>query len=241
MDRKIRRNRRRPHWIVYLLCLASALAIGCDTEPPADESSKVVTAAPSAGEPHLGTIVAVGDSLTAGLGVPEEDAYPAQLGRKLAADGYDFKMVNAGVSGETSSGTLARIDWVIASLRPDIIILETGANDGLRGLDPGQLERNLDAVVATVKDKGIQVLLAGMRMLPNLGPEYTEAFAAVYPRVALRHGVRLIPFFLEGVAGDPRYNQSDRLHPTREGYRIIVSNIYDDVVEAIEAHRQKNR
>ena len=159
---------------------------------------------------YEGTIVAVGDSLTAGLRVDEDQAYPAQLARRLKADGYAFRVVNAGVSGETSSGTLARIQWVMTALKPDIVILETGANDGLRGIDPHLLAGNLDQLLTRLKAAGIQVVLAGMRMLPNLGAEYTRAFARVYPEQAQKHQVLLMPFFLEGVAGEASLSTADK-------------------------------
>ncbi len=180
------------------------------------------------------TIVAVGDSLTAGLGVDESEAYPAVLQKKLTRNGYHVNVINAGVSGETSSGTLSRIKWVISSLKPDIIILETGANDGLRGIDPDVLEKNLDRIVSIIKANHIKVLLCGMKMLPNLGPEYVKAFARIYPEIARKYAIPLIPFFLDGVAGHPRFNQADGLHPTAAGYRRIVDYIYPYVLGVIK-------
>jgi acyl-CoA thioesterase-1 len=180
------------------------------------------------------TIVAMGNSLTAGFGVDESEAYPAQLQRKLAGDGYDFNVVNAGVSGETSSGALSRIEWIISTLKPDIIILETGANDGLRGIDPNILRKNLDRVVSVIKANNIEVLLCGMKILPNMGPEYSKAFARVYPEIAQKYEIPLVPFFLEGVGGDPRFNQPDRLHPTAKGYHRIVDHIYPYVLDVIK-------
>jgi len=213
------------------LCLALALA-GCGGE---QEPARQNEAQNRPEEVSRGTIAAVGDSLTAGLGLGDESqAYPALLEAKLKAAGYNFRVVNAGVSGETSSGTRSRIEWVISRLEPDLVILETGANDGLRGIDPEVLRGNLDAIVTTLKKNGVTVLLAGMRMLPNMGPEYTEKFAAVYPEIARRHDVPLIPFFLEGVAGEPALNQPDRIHPTAEGYVRIVGTVYPYVRQAIE-------
>jgi len=204
---------------------------GCSSESASnDAASKTATAKQTTRK----TIVAVGDSLTAGLGVDESAAYPAQLQRKLAGDGYYFNVVNAGVSGETSSGTLTRIEWVISTLKPDIIILETGANDGLRGIDPDILRKNLDRIVSVIKANNIEVLLCGMKILPNMGPEYSKAFARVYPEIAQKHAIPLIPFFLEGVAGDPRFNQPDRLHPTAKGYSRIVERIYPYVLNVIK-------
>jgi len=204
---------------------------GCSGESASNDAASKTAAAK---QTTRKTIVAVGDSLTAGLGVDESAAYPAQLQRKLAGDGYYFNVVNAGVSGETSSGTLTRIEWVISNLKPDIIILETGANDGLRGIDTDALIKNLDRIVSIIKANNIKMLLCGMKMLPNMGPEYSKAFTRVYPEIAKKHEIPLIPFFLEGVAGDPRFNQPDRLHPTAKGYLRIVDHIYPYVLDMIK-------
>jgi acyl-CoA thioesterase I len=205
--------------------------MGCWSETAANDTGPKPAAAKHAGGK---TIVAVGDSLTAGLGVDEIAAYPALLQRKLMNAGYHVNVVNAGVSGETSSGTLSRIQWVISVLKPNIIILETGANDGLRGIDPEILRLNLDRIVSIIKANNIKVLLCGMKMLPNLGPEYVEAFSRIYPEIARKYAIPLIPFFLEGVAGDPRFNQPDGLHPTAKGYRRIVDHIYPFVLEVMK-------
>jgi acyl-CoA thioesterase I len=212
--------------MVFFLHLA-----GCSGESVSNEAASKTAAAE---QTTRRTIVAVGDSLTAGLGVDESAAYPAQLQRKLSDDGYYFNVVNAGISGETSSGALSRIEWVISALKPDIIILETGANDGLRGIDPDILKKNLDRIVYFIKANNIEVLLCGMKMLPNMGPEYSKAFTRVYPEVAQKHAIPMIPFFLEGVAGDPRFNQPDRLHPTAKGYRRVVDHIYPYVLNVIK-------
>lgn len=211
--------------------------MGCNAEPPVIEKRSIPPR--ETGSAVEGTIVAVGDSLTAGLGVAEEMAYPAQLELKLKSAGYNYRVINAGVSGETSSGARARIEWVLSSLNPDIVILETGANDGLRGTDPKLLETNLDQVCALLKENNIQVLLAGMQMLPNLGPEYTQAFSTIYPSIAQKHGVVFMPFFLKDVAGETDFNQPDRLHPTAQGYSRITDNIYPYVIEVIEKYRNE--
>ena len=221
------------HWKILLLLVACLVLCACSQ----DSSEPAAVAPPPSAAAYEGTIVAVGDSLTAGLRVSEEQAYPAQLARRLRADGYAYRVVNAGISGETSSGALSRIDWVITSLKPDIVILETGANDGLRGVDPVLLEANLDRLLTILVDQQIQVVLAGMRMLPNLGPAYTRAFEVIYPRVASKHDVLLVPFFLEGVAGQAELNQADRLHPNADGYTRIVETLYPHVIEAIQRHR----
>jgi acyl-CoA thioesterase-1 len=218
-----------------ILLLGLVWLTSCNSEPPAPSKSVQASTAVQTAE---GTIVAVGDSLTAGLGVAEDMAYPAQLARKLTADGFNYAVVNAGVSGETSSGARSRIDWVISALKPDIVILETGANDGLRGIEPKLLETNLNQICATLKANHIQVILTGMLMLPNLGPEYTRAFSTIYPRVAQEHQVIFMPFFLKDVAGEPQLNQPDRIHPTEQGYARITDNIYPYVLKAIERHRK---
>lgn len=219
-----------------LIAVLSVTIAGCDAEPAAVETSPDKT---SPKLPFEGTIVAVGDSLTAGLGVPEDKSYPALLAKKLEAAGYAYQVVNAGVSGETSSGARSRIEWIISSLDPDIVILETGANDGLRGIDPRLIEANLDEICILLKEKNIEVLLAGMQMLPNLGPEYTKAFSRIYPRIAQKHQLVFMPFFLKDVAGDAGFNQPDRLHPTARGYDKIIDNIYPYVLQTIQRHRKK--
>jgi acyl-CoA thioesterase I len=218
-------------YAIFAAAILLFYLIGCSNDPPPNDTASKTAAAT---ETARKTIVAVGDSLTAGLGVDESMAYPALLQKKLAENGYHFNVINAGVSGETSSGTLSRIEWVISSLKPDIIILETGANDGLRGIDTDVLRKNLDRIVSIINAHRIKVLLCGMRMLPNLGPEYVTAFARIYPEVARRYDIPLMPFFLEGVAGDPRFNQPDGIHPTAKGYRRIVDHIYPYVLDVIK-------
>jgi acyl-CoA thioesterase-1 len=224
----------RQEGLTVLLMALFTLGFGCsrqDAQP---------SPPPPQQQEYEGTIVAVGDSLTAGLGVNAEEAYPALLGKKLQAAGLNFRVVNAGSSGETSSGTLSRISWVL-NLKPDIVILETGANDGLRGIDPELTRGNLLRLVDICKTGGVTVVLAGMRMVQNLGEAYTTAFANIYPEVARERGVILIPFFLEGVAGERRLNQEDGIHPTAAGYRKVVESVYPYVVRAIEQHRKQVR
>lgn len=229
-----RRFRSRVVLTALLLTLA-AMLLACSGEPQEERAQDRPVPEEVAFE---GTIVAMGDSLTAGLGVDEDQAYPAQLARRLEAAGQQFRVINAGVSGETSSGALSRLQWVIASLDPDIVILVTGANDGLRGIDPKVLGSNLDQLISGLKKANIQIVLAGMRMLPNLGPDYIEAFATIYPALAEKHRVIFMPFFLDGVAGETEYNQADKIHPTAAGYVRIVDNLYPYVIEAIERERQ---
>ncbi len=187
-----------------------------------------------------GTIVAFGDSLTQGFVLPEAEAYPAQLERKLRAEGFNHRVVNAGINGETSSGALSRVKWILR-MRPDIVILETGANDGFRGIKPEVVEENISEIIRILKENDVTVVLAGMQMLSNLGAEYTAAFRDIYPRVAQRHGVILVPFFLEGVAGEPSLNLPDGIHPTAEGHGIVAKNVWPHVVEAIGRKREAGK
>ena len=185
---------------------------------------------------EAGIIVALGDSLTAGYGLPAEAAFPAQLEAYLKARGLDWRVVNAGVSGDTSAGGLARLDWALGD-KPDIMIVELGANDGLRGLPVDAMEANLDAILARLKADGIATVLSGMKAPPNMGPDYADAFAAVYPRLATKHNATLDPFFLEGVAAEPALNQPDGIHPTEEGVARIVARIGPLIEQVIAAHQ----
>jgi len=220
--------------LIGLLVLAAWLPGGCDNPPQRDTATQQTAAA----EVSQGVIVCMGDSLTAGYGVDEDHAYPATLEKQLHAAGLHYTVINAGISGETSSGALSRLDWML-TLDPDIVILETGANDGLRGVDPTLTRHNIEAIVAALQARGIVVVLAGMQMVRNLGLDFTRAFGAIYPEVAREAHLILIPFFLEGVAGRPDLNQADGIHPTPEGYRRLVTNIYPYILDAIKRHQQK--
>ena len=180
------------------------------------------------------TVIAVlGDSLTAGFGLSPEDAFPAQLETRLRRDGLDVRAVNAGVSGDTSAGGRTRLDWVLADT-PDLVIVELGANDALRGLAPAETEANLDAVLAVLTGRGIAVLLTGMLAPPNFGPDYGREFRAVFPRLADKYAVPFYPFFLDGVAAQPRLNQADGIHPNVEGVAEIVTRIAPYVRRVID-------
>ncbi|MBN1140658.1 MAG: arylesterase [Deltaproteobacteria bacterium] len=210
---------------LLLMGITWLIAAGCDRKPEP-------VAAPQEPREIVGTIVAVGDSLTAGYGLREEEAYPALLEGKLRAAGYRWQVVNAGISGETSSGTLSRIPWVL-KLEPDIVILETGANDGLRGIDPRVTRKNIEETISVLEENGVTVVLAGMKMVTTLGRQFLKEFAVIYPQIAEERGLIFFPFFLDGVAGRRRLNQEDGIHPNAEGYRIITDNLYPLVVEAI--------
>jgi acyl-CoA thioesterase-1 len=195
----------------------------------------VLTAAASrsvAAEGKPLTILAFGDSLVAGFGLGSRDGFTAKLELALKAKGIEARVVNAGLSGDTSAGGLARLDWALEP-KPDFAIVELGANDGLRGLDPGQTRANLDAILGKLKAKGVPVLFAGMYAPPNMGPDYGKAFNALYPELAQKHGVLFYPFFLEGVAAEASLNQPDGIHPNAKGVDIIVARILPHVLKLI--------
>ena len=169
-------------------------------------------------------IVAFGDSLTAGAGVAPDESYPAQLQRKLDAAGYRYRVINAGVSGDTTAGGVRRVDWILKS-RPEIVIVELGANDGLRGLALDQARANLEEIIQRLQAAGVKVLLAGMMIPPNYGSDYTARFAAMYGELARKYRVTAMPFFLQGVGGEASLNLADGIHPTGAGYRVIVDNL----------------
>ncbi|HZP37899.1 MAG TPA: arylesterase [Methylomirabilota bacterium] len=186
-------------------------------------------AAEPAGRPGAPVIVAFGDSLTAGQGVAADRTYPALLAARLEREGYDYRVVNAGVSGDTSAGGLRRVDWALR-LRPEIVIVELGVNDALRGQKLAAVHANLDRIVARLQAAGARVLLAGMRLPPNYGDRYAEEFHRLYAEVARARRVPLMPFFLDGVGGVPRLNQADGIHPTAEGYAIVVDRLWPHLV-----------
>jgi acyl-CoA thioesterase-1 len=169
-------------------------------------------------------ILALGDSLTAGYGVWPGSGFVPQLQKALTAAGIEAKVLDGGVSGDTTAGGLARLDWLLAE-DPQVVIVELGGNDALRGLDPGQAKANLDAIITRLQRQNRAVLLAGMLAPRNLGADYGKAFDAIYPELARQHGVVLYPFFLEGVAGDPGLTQPDGIHPTAAGITVIVERI----------------
>jgi acyl-CoA thioesterase-1 len=174
------------------------------------------------------TILALGDSLMAGLGLEASEAFPTKLEAALRAKGLEVRIVNAGVSGDTAAAGLARLDWALSDA-VDGLIVELGANDALRGLDPGQTETALDAILAKAAARKLPVLITGMQAPPNLGPDYVAAFDAIYPRLAEKHGAILYPFFLDGVAAQPSLNQADGIHPNGKGVDIIVERIMPSV------------
>ena len=219
---------RNPRITVIIVTLVSILLFGCD----AVEKKELSQTPPVVEKPCEKRIVAFGDSLTAGLGVTREQSYPALLESRLKTDDICIEVINAGVSGETSSGALSRIDWVL-KLKPDIVILETGANDGLRAIVPSLVKENIAQILQTLQDQDVVVVLAGMQMVTNLGPEYTQQFNAIYPALAAQFEVVFFPFFLQDVAAVASLNQRDGIHPNGEGYIVIVNNLYPYVQQAI--------
>lgn len=183
-------------------------------------------------------IVAFGDSLTAGLGVSRDDAYPAQLQRRLERLGYQYRVINAGASGDTSAGGLRRVPWVLKS-KPEVVILELGANDGLRGLSLEQTTQNLSQIIQQLQQADVTVVLAGMKLPPNYGQDYIRSFESIYPALAKQYHLPLIPFFLEGVAASPALNQADGIHPTKEGYQIVVEQVLKVLRPLIREERRK--
>jgi acyl-CoA thioesterase-1 len=208
-------------WVV----LAAMIAAGCNGDvagrAPSDGGASAATLATSASSASRQRIVVLGDSLTAGLGLPESEAYPALLQNKLDAEGYQFQIVNAGVSGDTTAGGLRRLDWALDG-DVKILIVALGANDGLRGLPIDEMQKNLATIIKRARQRGVSVLLAGMEAPPNYGQEYTVKFRQVYRDLARTQNVTLVPFLLDGVAGQARLNQGDGIHPNAEGARLIA-------------------
>lgn len=221
----------------YLLAL---LALACSPAPSVATTPAVAPSATTAAPASLAPIAAgprivfLGDSLTAGLGLALDDAFPARLGRALAAQGLPATVVNAGVSGDTSAGGLRRLDWLLGQ-KPDILVLALGANDMLRGLPPEECAANLRAIVDKARAAGAEVLLLGMRANPTLGPDYVAAFDGIYPSLAAPPSVTLVPFLLEGVAGVPALNQADGIHPTADGHARITDLVLPALAPLVRA------
>lgn len=190
-----------------------------------------VPASSAASSPTV--ILALGDSLTAGYGLEQEETFPAQLEKGLQASGYAVNVVNAGVSGDTSAGGLARLEWALAD-QPGIAIVELGANDALRGLDPSQTYKNIAQIVTRLEKAGCLVILAGMKAPRNLGPDYYNRFDQIYPDLAKRYDLLFYPFFLDGVVAEPDLNLADGVHPNRAGVRLIVSRIQPLIMSALD-------
>jgi len=171
-------------------------------------------------------IIFLGDSLTAGLGVDIDQSFPSLIQARLTREHYRYKVVNAGVSGDTSAGGLRRLEWALAEGDPQVLVVALGGNDGLRGLQPEQLEQNLAQIIEHAQARNMRVILAGMEAPPNFGDDYTRRFRAVYPALAAKYKIPLIPFLLDGVAGNPSLNQSDGIHPNPRGAQIVADLVW---------------
>lgn len=209
--------------------LVSLLMIGCGDASRNRAVDRKAAAGPDSAPPaaEARTVLFLGTSLTAGLGLPPEEAYPALVQQKVDSVGLPFQVINAGVSGETSAGALRRVDWLLR--QPfDVLVLETGANDMLRGFDLDSTEANIRGVVRRVRARhpGVPIVLAGMLAPPNLGADYARRFGEIYPRVAEEEGLVLIPFLLQDVAGVPSLNQGDGIHPNERGAQIVAENVW---------------
>ncbi|HEV7506339.1 MAG TPA: arylesterase [Thermoanaerobaculia bacterium] len=217
--------------LVLLIPLAAACGQRVSGDGPA--VARQAVPAPAAAAPgataaaqtqRLPVVVFLGDSLTAGLGLNEDQAYPSLLGKKLQQEGLPVRVINAGVSGDTTAGGLARLDWLLKQ-HPDVVVVALGGNDGLRGLPVEEADHNLREIVRRCQEAGARVLLLGLQMPHNYGPEYTTRFAAMYPKIAKDLNAALLPFMLAGVGGIARLNQMDGIHPTAAGQEIVAKNV----------------
>ncbi len=227
---------------MIMLVLVVFATGGCgDAAPPEDDAAAprpnaARPASAAAAEPTA-RIIFLGDSLTAGFGVDEEEAFPALVADALEAGGRGGsggRIVNAGVSGDTTAGGLARLEWLLKQ-EPDVLVVGLGGNDGLRGLDLTSTEANLRGIVERARAAGVVVVLLGMRLPPNYGPDYIERFAAIYPRLAEAYDLIHVPFLLEGVGGEPEFNLPDGIHPNAAGHAIIAQTVLPSVREALAA------
>jgi acyl-CoA thioesterase I len=210
-----------PRYVPVFALVASLFGCEQPSREPRESTTPPITTA------ERRSVVFLGTSLTAGLGLEPEQAYPALIQQKIDSAGLDYRVVNAGVSGETSAGARRRVEWLLRE-PVAVLVLETGANDGLRGLAPDSLRANIQAVFDRAKaiSPAPKLVLLGMRVPPNYGRAYTERFQAVYPEVARENGAELVPFLLDGVGGVPRLNQPDGIHPTVEGQRVIAETVW---------------
>lgn len=220
--------------------LAAVALMHCGTEPANEPPADPSASSPNASAKNLSpsapadqaredgpVVLFLGTSLTAGYGLPEEEAFPALIERRILEAGLDYRAVNAGVSGDTSAGGLRRLDWLLR-LPVSVLVLELGANDMLRGQSVDQLRANLESILDETAQRhpGVRFVIAGMRAAPNLGREYADAFDAVYPELAERYQAALVPFLLEDVAAKRNLNQADGIHPTAEGHRLIADRLW---------------
>jgi acyl-CoA thioesterase-1 len=237
---------RRRCWVGSLtafLIVLSTISCGTRGDSPEDRSSSAPPKANDVGravavsEAHP-RVVVLGDSLTAGLGLSLKDAYPTRLQERINDEGFQYTIVNAGVSGDTSAGGLSRLDWALdGDVR--VVIVALGGNDGLRGLPAAELSRNLSTIIERAQARGITVVLAGMEAPPNYGFQYIAEFHRVYPALSKKYGVALVPFLLEGVGGVADLNQPDGIHPTAQGAEIVATNVWNVLKPVLEADSRR--
>lgn len=207
-------NRKKFAYFFILLTMFFAGRVSGSPVADADTSTK--------------NILFLGDSITAGLGVGKDHAYPAIIQQKIDSLGWNYNVINGGLSGETSAGGLRRINWMLKQ-PVDMMILELGGNDGLRGIDPSSTRKNLQGIIDSARSKNpdIKIVLAGMQIPPNLGQDYTKEFKDIYPELAKKNDLPFIPFLLENVGGKPEFNQGDGIHPNEKGHKIVAQNVWD--------------
>ena len=223
---------------LFALVILSA----CSDPAPAPAAAPSTAADSAASNPDTaarekGVVLFIGTSLTAGYGLGAEFAFPALIQQKIDSAGLPYRVINAGISGETSAGGLRRVDWLLQ--QPiDVLVLELGANDGLRGLDPDSMKANLDRIIQRTREKypHAEIVIAGMEAPPNLGSQYTARFSAVFRELASKHKGVLIPFLLEGVAGRAELNQEDGIHPTRTGQLLVASTVWASLLPVLQRH-----
>ena len=225
-------------WGLAALLLTAACNRGSQTAQeaaPAPRPAPAPAASTTPNDSGHPKVVVLGDSLTAGYGLLELQAFPALLQEKLNIDGYQWEVVNAGISGDTSAAGLQRVDWALNQGDVRILILELGANDGLRGLPVAEMKKNLAAIIELAQEKRISVLLAGMEAPPNFGPEYTVSFRQVYRDLARQYNVKFLPFLLDKVAGEPSLNQADGIHPNVDGSKIVADTVWNVLRPMVDA------
>lgn len=225
---------RNLHPAFLLLVLAFFLSCG-DQKKEEEKSAEKEKTEEKDEQSNSKTILFFGDSLTAGMGLDPNEAFPAVIQEKLDSLGINYEIINAGLSGETTASGKNRVDWVL-NQEVDIFVLELGANDGLRGIPLEETEKNLQQIIDIVQEKypNTRIILAGMEIPPNMGPEYTAEFRSIFPKLAKKNEVELIPFLLEGVAGYPDLNQADGIHPTAEGHQIVAENVWEVLEPMVE-------
>ncbi|MEX0967584.1 MAG: GDSL-type esterase/lipase family protein [Bacteroidia bacterium] len=224
---------------LWVALLSTLLLFACSGSSPENQEKNPAaerSPAESTPETQTSTILFFGNSLTAGYGLEEEEAFPALIQEKLDSAGLEFRVVNAGVSGETSSGGRERIDWALRQ-HIDIFVLELGANDGLRGIDPQETKKNLQVIIDKVRaaNPETEIILAGMQIPPSMGADYTGRFKAIFSELAEENELYFVPFLLEGVAGNPALNLGDGIHPTAEGQKILAQNVWNILEKIVMA------